>query len=422
MITNFEELADVVAQINAKRESAKIEAKSHIFGKDFNYVKHEILGAIGWVGLEFDQVDQIKNLIDEITEVYNNRVIDYLESALSSLNQLRFCSLPIQNELEECIAAVYNQNRSLKEYVSQLDDYVRLVNETEDSIVEQLSTIQYDYVIPGQIPVYIPNAQQVTAANGSAITWNGDSVYPNDNPNLVELGHTILEAGATVFQATCDVVRGAADAVSENLTLGATEPIIEKYQPNTFAYKEGKIFGDYASAVIGGAEMIGGAGLGACGVALDGTVILAPAGTGAIVVGATVAAAGGATIIQSTKSLSEDGRMPVEKREKKSSKVEGGSETGKNGTYEKADYHGKTNNSVKNKAPNNGQEALDNSVSIGKNTTRRVGISDGEIVVFDETTKGVFHGHVRSWSDLSEPMKAALKKAGMVTKKGKIIK
>ncbi|WP_330410898.1 hypothetical protein, partial [Lachnotalea glycerini] len=100
----------------------------------------------------------------------------------------------------------------------------------------------------------------------------------------------------------------------------------------------------------------------------------------------------------------------------------GGSETGKNGTYEKADYHGKTNNAVKNKAPNNGQEALDNSVSIGKNTTRRVGISDGEIVVLDETTKGVFHGHVRSWSELSEPMKAALKKAGMVTKKGKIIK
>ena len=79
MITNFEELEDVVAQINAKRESARIEAKSHIAGKDFNYVKHEILGTIGWVGLEFDQVDQIKNLIEEITEVYNNRVINYEE-------------------------------------------------------------------------------------------------------------------------------------------------------------------------------------------------------------------------------------------------------------------------------------------------------------------------------------------------------
>jgi len=57
----------------------------------------------------------------------------------------------------------------------------------------------------------------------------------------------------------------------------------------------------------------------------------------------------------------------------------------------------------------------------GENTTRRVGISDGEIVVFDETSKGVFHGHVRSWSELSEQIKAALRKAGMVNKKGKIL-
>ena len=92
-----------------------------------------------------------------------------------------------------------------------------------------------------------------------------------------------------------------------------------------------------------------------------------------------------------------------------------------NGIYEKADYHGKKNNAVKNKAPNKGQEALDNSVEIGPNTTRRVGISDGEIVVFDETTSGIFHGHVRSWNELSEQMKAALRKAGMVNKKGKII-
>lgn len=62
-----------------------------------------------------------------------------------------------------------------------------------------------------------------------------------------------------------------------------------------------------------------------------------------------------------------------------------------------------------------------NPVKIGPNTTRRVGISDGEIVVFDETTSGVYHGHVRSWNELSEQMKAALRKAKMVNKKGKII-
>ena len=88
--------------------------------------------------------------------------------------------------------------------------------------------------------------------------------------------------------------------------------------------------------------------------------------------------------------------------------------------YEKADYHGKVNKVKKNKAPNNGQEALDNSVPIGPNTTRRIGVSDGEIVVFDETIDGVFHGHVRSWDELTEPMKSALRKAGMTNKKGKI--
>lgn len=79
-------------------------------------------------------------------------------------------------------------------------------------------------------------------------------------------------------------------------------------------------------------------------------------------------------------------------------------------------------NGRKNKAPKDGQTALDNSIPIGNNTTRRVGISNGEFVVLDEITKGVFHGHVRSWDELSSKMKAELIKAGMVNKKGKIIK
>jgi len=93
-----------------------------------------------------------------------------------------------------------------------------------------------------------------------------------------------------------------------------------------------------------------------------------------------------------------------------------------NGIYKKAPYHGNKSNSIKNKAPNKGQEALDNSISIGDNTTRRIGISDGEIVVFDETSKGIFHGHVRLWDELTDKMKAVLRKSGLVNKKGKIIK
>lgn len=69
--------------------------------------------------------------------------------------------------------------------------------------------------------------------------------------------------------------------------------------------------------------------------------------------------------------------------------------------------------------------ALENSVPLGENTTRRVGVDkeNGEIVVLDETHpgKGVYHGHVRSWEELSDKMRNALRRAGLVNKKGKIL-
>ena len=95
----------------------------------------------------------------------------------------------------------------------------------------------------------------------------------------------------------------------------------------------------------------------------------------------------------------------------------------RHGTYEPASYHGKTDNAVKNRAPTNGQKTLDNSVSIKPTTTRRVGVDkdSGEIAIFDEHTEGKFHGHVRSWDELSPGMQAALRKAGLVNNKGKIL-
>nr|WP_237178999.1 polymorphic toxin-type HINT domain-containing protein [Paenibacillus sp. MMS18-CY102] len=93
---------------------------------------------------------------------------------------------------------------------------------------------------------------------------------------------------------------------------------------------------------------------------------------------------------------------------------------GPNGTFENAPYHGTTNNGMKNKAPNDGQTALDNSLSIGPNTDRRIGISDGEFVVLDKTSDGIYHGHVRSWSELTPTMQSILRKEGLVDKKGNI--
>ncbi|WP_169009373.1 polymorphic toxin-type HINT domain-containing protein [Faecalispora jeddahensis] len=91
-----------------------------------------------------------------------------------------------------------------------------------------------------------------------------------------------------------------------------------------------------------------------------------------------------------------------------------------NGAYQKASYHNK-GNALKSAAPKNGQAALNNSVLIKGTTTRRVGISNNQFVVLDETSSGIFHGHVRSWGELTPAMQSALKKAGLVNKRGKIL-
>ena len=77
---------------------------------------------------------------------------------------------------------------------------------------------------------------------------------------------------------------------------------------------------------------------------------------------------------------------------------------------------------VSSPAPTNGQAALGNSVQVKPTSPRRVGVdpATGEIVVFDETTPGVFHGHVPGWENLHPDMQRALIKAGQVTQKGKI--
>ena len=94
---------------------------------------------------------------------------------------------------------------------------------------------------------------------------------------------------------------------------------------------------------------------------------------------------------------------------------------GEYGTYEKAPYHN-GGNAVKSAAPKNGQAALDNSIQVSQNSPRRIGISENEFVVLDQTTPGTYHGHVRTWEELTQTMKNVLIKAGKVTSKGKIIK
>ena len=47
---------------------------------------------------------------------------------------------------------------------------------------------------------------------------------------------------------------------------------------------------------------------------------------------------------------------------------------------------------------------------------------DGDqFVVFYETSPGVFHGHVRTWSELTQSMQNALVKAGLAKRNEKIL-
>ncbi|XXT18155.1 SpvB/TcaC N-terminal domain-containing protein [Sorangium sp. So ce429] len=82
--------------------------------------------------------------------------------------------------------------------------------------------------------------------------------------------------------------------------------------------------------------------------------------------------------------------------------------------------------------PAHGQAALDTSVGIGENTTRRVGIDyeTGKLVMFAETYPGrtglggaprEFHGYVQTWDELPQAAQNALYKSGMVTRRGKIL-
>jgi hypothetical protein len=115
-------------------------------------------------------------------------------------------------------------------------------------------------------------------------------------------------------------------------------------------------------------------------------------------------------------------------------KILTGGEKGSNGVYKDAKYHHTNSNGNskggKSPAPKDGQKALNNSVPLDNSpnpqTHRRVGVSEGEIVVLDRTCSGEYHGHVRTWEELKAEGKSgqkilkALQKHGLVNNRGKI--
>ncbi len=110
-------------------------------------------------------------------------------------------------------------------------------------------------------------------------------------------------------------------------------------------------------------------------------------------------------------------------------KVRGVSKGGSAGAMKRLEFqaspkHGtsarNTSKGVASRGPTNGQHALDNSIQVKGTSPRRVGVdkANEEIVVFDQTSDGIFHGHVRSFKDLTSQQQNALRNAGLVDKKG----
>ena len=90
----------------------------------------------------------------------------------------------------------------------------------------------------------------------------------------------------------------------------------------------------------------------------------------------------------------------------------------KHGTVIRGSAHG-----VVNPAPQHGQAVLNNSIQIKPTSPRRIGVDTqtGQFNVFDQTSPGIFHGHTRSWKELTIDMQNALRNADMVDNKGNIL-
>lgn len=90
--------------------------------------------------------------------------------------------------------------------------------------------------------------------------------------------------------------------------------------------------------------------------------------------------------------------------------------------YEESPKHSAKKRGNIGRKPSNGQADLDRSVRLKRTSPRRIAVDSGtaEFVVFDKTMAGVYHGHVRSWTELTGNMKDVLMRKGLVTRRGKL--
>jgi len=226
---------------------------------------------------------------------------------------------------------------------------------------------------------------------------------------------------------------GAADATASALSLGLGDLFgvtdhSDQFKNNLGAlisYYIGRALADIAMIASGDGIAASGAGtaLAGCGTG-PGAVVISTGGLITAGYGSGVALTGTYDLSQTLAILLQMGVALDQASNSANSNDEPSASGSSNpNVYEPNPKHGSTNKGKANKAPSNPQESLNNSHELPGNTTRRVGVDrkTGEFNVFDEHSPGKFHGHSRSWKELSQDMKNTLIKAKEVNTKGKIL-
>ncbi len=179
-------------------------------------------------------------------------------------------------------------------------------------------------------------------------------------------------------------------------------------------FQNGQWIGDIAAAFVGGVEAL--TGTLAAGAGGAGCLVTAGGGCVAAVAAGARAVAGANAAVIAAGNLSGNGVV-----------LSVGNSDGQSGseglTFEASPKHGNQSIGRSSRGPKNGQSALDNSVQVKGTSPRRVGVDreNGEFVVLDKTNGNTFHGHVRTWKDLTDQQRNALVKSGYTDRRGRIL-
>lgn len=124
-------------------------------------------------------------------------------------------------------------------------------------------------------------------------------------PSVKETSNSV----STFVNVVKDVIIGAGHSMDSNMLYGTAfsiKGINDRDLPKSKAYKVGSLVGDVASLIGGGAQAAAGGGGEVFGFALDGTVVLSPAGAAVNIASAAVVVNGANTMRRSVDNLAND--------------------------------------------------------------------------------------------------------------------